>query len=417
MNTSSKTRIQFKQLVTMTGEEFHNGELFVEDGNVTAIQNGFSNSFDGRTLDWKDHLVLPGFVNAHCHLALSALHSKIPKVDAFTDWIVNVVVENAALSWSERVDAMHQQAGVLLQSGVTTLADYASHPEMLVEYAALPFRQILFLEVLGFQEKDADTVAGKVRGLLEEHAGSGKNFKLGVAPHAPYSVSPALFKKLKDLAKHFSCPLSCHVAEVPEENEFLKTGGGDLSTLLKQRGVYDEGWTPPGKAAIPYLADLGVLDSMVAVHLNEAGPDLNLLVEYGVSAIFCPGSTRWFDRNRWMPVQQLLDVGVPVGLGTDSLASNNSLNFLDEIRLAEEMLPDVTRIQILEMATREGARALNFEAGTVEAGRPADLIGFRIPNKLTQWFDIPFEKERLSVDRILIRGEAPNPNPAPGLHL
>ncbi len=404
MNISPRIRIQFQQLVTMTGEEFHNGELFVENGEVVGIQNGFSQSFDGDTLDFKEHLVLPGFVNAHCHLSLSALHNKISKGQTFAQWIQNVVAGNESLNWGERVEAMHQQVGVLLKSGVTTLADYASQPELFAEYAALPFRQVLFLEVIGFLGRDAEIITSRMKDLLEEHIGSRKNFRMGVAPHAPYSVSPSLFKKLKELADHFSCPFSCHVAEVPEENEFLKTGAGDFAALLKQRGVYDEAWTPPGKAAVSYLAELGVLDSMSAVHLNEVEGDLELMAGHGASAIFCPGSTRWFGRERWMPVEKLLKAGVAVGLGTDSLASNNSLNFLDEIRFAEKMLPNVTRNQILEMATCGGAQALDFKAGTLEKGRSADLVAFRFPNKKAHWFDIPFDNNRESVDHLVIQG-------------
>ena len=108
-----------------------------------------------------------------------------------------------------------------------------------------------------------------------------------------------------------------------------------------------------------------------------------------------------------MPVRELLDRGIVVGLGTDSLASNDSLNFLAELRAAEEMLPDVSREEILRMATLGGAGALGLEGGEIAAGMPADLIGFRVEGPPpADWADIPFETDRREVDVVMIDGKA-----------
>ena len=406
MTGMTRIRIQFEHLVTMAddGGEYRQGEIVIEEGRVESIRNGVSASFEGRTIDLSGHLILPGFVNTHCHLALSSL--QIPKQQKFTDWIEEVVAENKALTWQNRIQGIHQGAATLVRSGVTTLADYLSHPDLLVEYSRLPFHQVLFLETLGFQSGQASSVARQLDQIFKNHSSAGGKMQLGLAPHAPYSVSPALFKEVRRLADHYGCPVSCHVAEVPEEVQFIRQGDGDFLDLLNRRGVYDASWRPTGLTPVKYLAQLGVLDSLLCVHLNHVeADDLDLLAERGAKAAFCPGSTCWFGRRAWMPVKALQDRGVPVGLGTDSLASNESLNFLREIRLAEALLPELNHCDILAMATRGGAEALGLECGVLAPGRPADLIGFRWPKTGGSWVDIPFAPEREAVDFAMIRGE------------
>ena len=402
------TRILFRKLVTMSGDEFEKGELVIDRGRIVEARSGISESFSGGvTHDWSDCLILPGFVNAHCHLSLSGLHGKVARQERFVDWIESVVAENAALSWHDRVDALHREAQTLIESGVTALGDYFSHPELLVEYQALPFRQVLFLETLGFQSGLAGEKIRSMAALLQEHpAGAGSLLQLAVAPHAPYSVSPALFKELKKMADKLDCRYSCHVAEVAEETQFLSQGEGDILELLKKRKAYDSSWKAPGVGPVRYLEQLGVLRDMVAIHLNYLEKyDLSRLAENNASAVFCPGSTRWFGRKTWMPVKDLLDRGIAVGLGTDSLASNDSLNFLDNIRLSEEMVPELHRSEILWLATVGGSQALGIEKIGLEPGQPADLIGLRYSNSEEDWWDLPFGLDRQQVDFSMISGE------------
>ena len=406
MMADALTRVLFRKLVSMSGDDFENGEVVIDRGRIVDLHSDVSESFAGVTHDKSDCLVLPGFVNAHCHLSLSGLQGKVARQDRFVDWIQSVVTENAALSWQDRVSAMHTEAQRLIESGVTVLADYFSHPELLVEYQNLPFHQILFLETLGFQQDAAESRVRELATLLQEHPGSGSKMQLALAPHAPYSVSPTLFRELKKLADRMGCRWSCHVAEVAEEARFLQDGGGDMLELLHQRNVYDPAWTPPGVSPVRYLEQLGVLRELVAIHLNYMDEeDLDRLAAHNASAVFCPGSTRWFGRKEWMPVRALLDRGIAVGLGTDSLASNDSLNFLDEIRITEEMAPELHRSEILWLATTGGKQALRLENTGIDIGREADLIGFRFRNQGQEWWDLPFEPERRQVDFSMVSGK------------
>lgn len=396
-------KIKFKALLPMEGEAVENGELLIKQGRIKEVRQ--TQSGDSECLDLSDHLLFPGFVNAHCHLSLSALHEKVPNCGNFTDWVRALLKENMQLSGDQRVKAMQLGAMEMLNSGVTTLADFMSHPELLSEYAALPFRQMLFLEILGFKASMVGEALNRVTSVFASQNPKGDLLQLGLAPHAPYSVSPALFRELKRLASRYDCPYTCHVAEFPEEVRFLKEGGGELETFLKERNVIDGDWMPPGKSPVRYLDEIGVLDAMIGVHLNHIDGDLELLAVRKAAAVFCPGSSRWFDRTQIMPVRQLLDAGVTVALGTDSLASNASLNFLREIKIADEMLPDVSRPEILKMATEGGGRVLGLPTGSIAPGMSADLIGFRVHQKPHAWTDVPFESGRERVDFSMVAGK------------
>jgi len=397
-------KIKFRALLPIEGEVIENGELLIERGLIKEVRQTQSPSTVA-CLDLSDHLILPGFVNAHCHLSLSALRDKVSKCERFTDWVRALLRENLQTPWSDRVSALHSGADEMLKSGVTTLADTLSQVELLTEYAGFPFRQVVFLEVLGFKGHKVKESLEQVVSVFAGQNPKGRMSQLGLAPHSPYSVSPALFRELKRLASRTNCLSSCHLAEFPEEAHFLQKGGGELQEFLEERGVYDEGWVPPGKSPVRYLDDIGVLDSMIAVHLNHIDDDLELLEARNARAVFCPGSTRWFDRTRFMPVRKLLDRGIPVGIGTDSLASNESLNFLRELRIADEMLRDVSRFEILKMATLGGATVLDLPTGVLSPGRPADLIGFRIAHPSSSWTDVPFDPDRNTVDFLMVEGK------------
>ncbi len=400
-----KFKIKFRALLSPPDGVIENGELTVEAGKIVNVSPQQTSGPAADCLDLSDCLLLPGFVNAHCHLSLSALQRQVPKCENFTDWVRELLEKNAALPVEGRIQAIRKGADSMLQSGVTTLADYFPDAGLLDEYAALPFRQVLFLETLGFKKNAVRDTLDRVVSVFEKKNSKGQLLTLGLAPHAPYSVSPDLFRELKKQASQLEVPFSCHVAEFPEEVRFLKEGGGELEAFLKERGVYEDSWQPPGNSPVRYLDEIGVLDSMVCVHLNHIDDDLDLLAARHTRAVFCPGSTRWFDRKRYMPVRELLDRRVTVALGTDSLASNESLNFLRELRIAEEMLPSVRRGEILEMATRGGGKALDLPVGTLTPSRAADLIGFRVDKMPDSWGDVPFEANRESVDFAMVGGK------------
>ena len=390
----------------MEGELVEHGTVIVDGDRIEKIVPGTSSVPSAEVIDLSDCLLLPGFVNCHCHLSLSALGGGMQPRQRFTDWISDLLRLNAKISDQEKWAAMDLGAEEMLQSGVTTLADYFPETSWWNRYEGLPFRQVLFLEVLGFRKSVSQSVLEQVKAVLEKYKGRNPLIDIGIAPHAPYSVSPGLFEALVDLAKAQDCPVSCHVAEFKEEIRFLREGGVELEQFLKERQVYEESWEPPGVSAIEYLQQIGVLDGMLAVHMNHIREDLGRIEDSeSLRAVFCPGSTRWFGRKEWMPVQALLDIGIPVGLGTDSLASNKSLNYFDELRAAQKMLPEIGPLDLLKMATRFGAQALGVDAGVLAPGKKADIIGLKMEDEATDWPAIPFKPGRKRVDFSMVDGK------------
>ncbi len=387
----------------MCGDPVENGELIIDDGNIVEISATQSGS-DDAALELTDHLLMPGFVNAHSHLSLTALEKKLSPADSFADWIRALIPLNSALDNESRVQGIRSGAEAMKRSGVTALGDYVADPELLTLIGDLGFRSVLFLETIGFHSERAQELCKKVEEVLMRGNPS-PICKLGLAPHAPYSVSPDLFRSLGHLAQQYHCPVSSHVAEIKEEGRFLVLGDDSLEELLKERSAWDPKWQPPYKSPIQYLSSLGILDRLIAVHCNFVSGDLDLMAEKKVSAVFCPQSSEWFGRTNLMPVRALLDRGISVALGTDSLASSNSLNFLDELRMADKLLPDISRKEILTMATCGGAEALGLPCGTLASEQRADLIGFRVPSAYSgPWWDVPFEPDRREVDFYRVDG-------------
>ena len=392
-------KIKFRVLLTQCSEPVENGELIIEDGDILEISPQVSKVNTEYTLDLSDHLLMPGFVNAHSHLSLTALENKLSPSKNFACWIRDLIVLNSALKDEKRAWGIQKGASEMKSSGVTGLADYVADSALLDSIGGLGFRSVLFLEIIGFQDKKAEGLAKEVERIFKSH---GSIWTLGIAPHAPYSVSEKLFLQLDQLSKKYGCLLSTHLAETDEESQFIEKGEGPLVDLLKDRKAFDGNWQAPATSPVRYLQSLGTLNEMVAVHCNFIDDDTDAVQ----AAVFCPKSTHWFGRINILPVRKMLDAGVPVALGTDSMASNDSLNFLEEIRMADKLLPEVSRKEILKMATRLGAEILRLPCGKIEPGQKGDFIGFKIGSDYGgDWHDIPFEPQRNKVDFYMVDGK------------
>jgi len=392
-------KIKFRVLLTQCSEPIENGELIIEGGDILEISRQVSKVSTEYTIDLSDHLLMPGFVNAHSHLSLTALENKLSPSKNFACWIRNLIALDSALKNEERAWGIQKGASEMKSSGVTGLADYVADSALLDSIGGLGFRSVLFLEIIGFQNKKAEVLAKEVERIFKSH---GSIWTLGIAPHAPYSVSEKLFLQLNQLSKKYGCLLSTHLAETDEESQFIEKGEGPLVDLLKDRKAFDVNWQAPATSPVRYLKSLGALNETVAVHCNFIEDDTDAVR----AAVFCPKSTYWFGRINILPVRKMLDAGVPVALGTDSMASNDSLNFLEEIRMADKLLPEVSRKEILNMATSLGAEILRLPCGKIEPGQKGDFIGFKIGSNYSgDWHDIPFEPQRKKVDFYMVEGK------------
>jgi cytosine/adenosine deaminase-related metal-dependent hydrolase len=193
-------------------------------------------------------------------------------------------------------------------------------------------------------------------------------------------VSPTLFRAIASGRR--AAPLSVHLGESLDEIEFLAHGTGPMRTMLEELGAWTDDWETPHCDPVEYLSRVGYLVPgclvVHGVHLTDAA--LGRLREAGALMVTCPRSNIWVGSGP-APISRFYRAGVPVAIGTDSLASTGSLSLFDELAAARAAAPDIPARQLLDSATRVGAAALGLgaEFGTLEVGKRAALVGVEIP--------------------------------------
>jgi len=346
--------------------------------------------------------ILPGLVNAHTHFELSYLHGRIPPAPSFLDWVRPMLAVRAQRTHVDAPEILDAARAAIRQaegSGTVLVGDVSNTlvtPRLLAESRLAAH---VFHELLGFGGVNAGEQVAAARGSMVVAAGGGGDVRLSLAPHAPYSVSPALFAAIRaDLDAHAPAMSSVHLAESPEEVELVKTGGGPWRSLLEGIGAWNEGWRVPGTSPVQYLADLGFLDrSVLAVHgVQMDRGDLDRLRALGSTLVSCPRSNAYVGVGA-PPLETFYASGVDVAFGTDSLASVADLDMFAELAEARRIAPRVPARALIRSATLVGARALGFgaEYGSIEPGKHAALIAVRVPAGVTD------------VEEYLVSGVAP----------
>jgi cytosine/adenosine deaminase-related metal-dependent hydrolase len=207
--------------------------------------------------------------------------------------------------------------------------------------------------------------------------------KIGISPHAPYTVSRTLVKDLVSLAVNYQLPMAMHLADSRDELEFLKTGAGPFINLLEERSMWDPEAIPKSSRPLDYLRMLAAAPRTLVVHGNYLDEEeLGFIAENRewMSLVYCPRTHAYFGHSSY-PLHQALARGVRVALGTDSRASNPDLSLLSEMRHVFRTHTGIDPNTVLHMGTLAGAEALGREnfIGTITADKSADLVAVPIP--------------------------------------
>lgn len=385
------------------------GWIEVAGGRIVGLGAGRP---PGRARDLGRVAIMPGLVNAHTHLELSAYRGRVPPAANMVEWIRSLLaVRNpaAAPGAAAQLAAMQVAVAEIVTAGTVLVGDVSNSLATSEVIRSAGLGGVVFHEVLGFNAADpamlvkdawarvdaldpsrgaaspgsAEPAArrpaahGRPRGLGAPHLG------FSVVAHAPYSVSPALFT---ELARHRrQAPLTVHAAESADELSFLRTGGGPFRQLLEDLGVWNPSFAPPETDPVTYLKHLGYLTDgtllVHAVHLTDAA--LELARDAGAVVVSCPRSNAWVGGG--IPrIAHWFALGMRVAIGTDSLASAPSLSLFDELAEMRRLAPDVAASALLESATRIGAEALGFghDYGTLAPGKRAALVAVDIPESV-----------------------------------
>ena len=368
------------------------GWIRVRDGRIVALGEGAApEAPDERVEDLGAAVILPGLVNAHTHLELSWMAGLVPPAASMHEWIRALMRRRRAGvpgGADEEARALDQAVTVVRATGTALVGDVSNSLSSVRAMARGGLGGVVFHELIGFSIVDAAPVVREARvrlgGLAAEVAGVDPPIALTLAAHAPYSVSPALFREIAE--GHVAGPLAVHLGESFEEVEFLRSGRGPIREVLRQLGVWTDSWSVPACDPVEYLQRVGYLRPGVlaahAVHLRADA--LERLADAGGAVVTCPRSNAWVGAG--LPrVAQFYGAGLPVAIGTDSLASSPSLNLFDELAELRRIAPDVSAGCLLESATRTGAEVLGLgqEYGTLAPGKRAALIAVRIPDGVT----------------------------------
>ena len=354
--------------------------MAVEGGRITGIGDQGSGIGDHGIRDLGNLVLLPGLINAHIHLELSWLRGRVPPAARFTDWVKRLV---AARGGVERADdpgvlaPLRAAIRELQASGTVAVGDISNSLASPDPMHAAGLDGVVFHELLGFNERDG-AVIERTRAARAAARG-----RVSLAPHAPYSTSPELFRAIRASVDASACRItSVHLGESPEETELLATGTGPWRGMLELIGVWRDDWAIPGRGPVEYLDGLGVLDGQTLVVHGVQFDDAALarLVALGVTLVTCPRSNQWVGVGV-PPLERFYRSGVAVAVGTDSLASVEDLNLFSELKAMRRIAPGVPAAKLLESATLIGARALGLdsELGSLTPGKRAEILAIELP--------------------------------------
>jgi cytosine/adenosine deaminase-related metal-dependent hydrolase len=324
--------------------------------------------------------IMPGLVNAHTHLELSWLRGRVPSAEGgMIGWVQRMLAARRAAVADDPIAiaagvAETRAAGTALVGDVTNTLATAS------ALSASGMSAVIFYELIGFNAAEPERIAADAmrRAANVERA----SVRVTLAPHAPYSVSPALFRAIAREVGARGRVTSVHVGESPEEMAFLRDAGGAWRETLERFGTWDPAWRAPACGPVEYLDRLGALNERtLLVHAVQLdGAELSRAAERGATIVTCPRSNAWIGVGR-PPIDRFYASGVRVAVGTDSVASVEDLNLFSELAAMRRLAPSVPAARLLDSATRAGADALGFggELGVLAPGARAEIIAVDLP--------------------------------------
>ena len=378
-------RYHARWIVPITAPPIRDGTLIEDRGRITYV-GPRSSAPEGPDRELGDVLVLPGLVNAHAHLDLSVMRGFLEDLP-FGDWIRTLTrSKRHVLDESALLDAARLSIVEGLRAGITTFGDTSESGVALRAMGELGVRGISFQEVFGPDPAECERAMQGLRdklARLREHETA--RTRAGVSPHAPYSVSDALFAAAARLAINESLPMAIHIAESADEMRYVSEGKGDFADSQRDRGFALE---PRARTPIAMLDRVGALRARpLLIHaVRVDASDLAMIASAECPVAHCPAANAKLGHGI-APVVDMRRAGITVALGSDSVASNNRMDMLEEARLAvlfqraracEPACLGAT--EALEMATVNGARALGLqhEVGSLEPGKSADFAAFAL---------------------------------------
>jgi cytosine/adenosine deaminase-related metal-dependent hydrolase len=373
--------IRARTVVTMDGPPIENGAVAISENQIIDV--GKSPEVSARhprtkIIDLGEQALLPGLINAHCHLDYTCLRGKISPQKTFTDWIRAINALKAELSPKAYLASIDEGFAEAKRFGTTTIANLTAFPDLVPQIHA-PIRTWWFAELIDVRAPER---ANEIIELAIQSLGRARppGAPGGLAPHALFTASKNLYRRCEKVARREKIFLTTHLAESREEMEMFRQGSGALYNFMKSIGrpMDDCGNATPLERFLGAPGGRALPDRWIIAHLNElAESDFKLLKKLTgrFHVVHSPRSHDYFGHSPF-PFKNLRALGFKICLATDSLASNQSLSLFDEMRAFQRSQPGISPDNLLEMVTINAALALHQEnsLGRIRPGFQADLL-------------------------------------------
>ena len=348
--------------------------ILSDDGTVVDLIDTKGELDEMANVEFYSGVLVPGFVNAHCHLELSHLRNVFPEKTGLPGFLKNVV-EHRNQADDRVVDEARKADFEMWKNGIVAVGDISNSNSTFQLKSESKIAYHTFIETLGFSPQWAEKAFSWAKNCFEEAQSLG--LRASVVPHAPYSISKELFDKIAEFSVIQQSILSIHSQESSEEDDLYRTGNGLIIRHLTENLLLDLSFfKPTGKSALESVIHwLPKENKLLLVHnIRTCQNDLDLVAKTRslnkTWFVLCPDSNLYIE-NRLPYIELFRKNKLQICIGTDSLSSNHQLSMLAEIKTIQANFPAIPLDEIVTWATHNGAEALEMSdwAGTIEPGK------------------------------------------------
>lgn len=361
------------------GKSYNKGIVSIDDnGTVIDIQDTHGNLSEQAGVEFYSGILVPGFVNTHCHLELSHLKNQFDEDAGFVSFLRQVT--RCRNNDPDKIFISAQNADhEMFINGIVAVGDISNETSVFKVKSESKINYYTFIEALGVVPDRAEIAFDRARSAL--HAAEQMGLKAGIVPHAPYSISKPLFEAIAAEAVKNNSILSIHSQESTEEDQLYRTGGGGIAKHLQENLLIDTSFfSPTGESALhSTLKFLPPENNLLLVHnLYTSQSDIDFICKLRMRDntwfVLCPGSNR-FIQNMLPNVDLFRENNLRICLGTDSLGSNRQLSILEEMKIIQHAFPHISLGELVSWSSFNGACALRIEdwAGSIEVGKRPGL--------------------------------------------
>ncbi|MBE9467818.1 MAG: amidohydrolase family protein [Bacteroidetes bacterium] len=369
-------KIAANYIFPITKEPIKNGIIVVDDnGTITDIIDTKGEIKETENLEFYSGILVPGFVNSHCHLELSYLKKKIEKHKGLSSFVTQVR-ELRDDDEKNIIKALKKADNEMSANGIVAVGDISNCNVSFQTKKQSKISYHTFIESFGFDEKNAEKIFKNSVSLFNE-INDVYGLNASLVPHSPYSVSNNLFNKISQFAIQNKSIISFHNQESEAENSLFLNKTGKLYERLKSIGINFSNWKPSGKSSLQStLPHLPKQNKTLLIHNTFSNQqDIDFALNYfdenkGLFWVLCPNSNLYIE-NQLPDIELFTKNKLNIAIGTDSLSSNDNLSILDELKTINKKFPNIEFKEVIKWATINGAEALNFDSqlGSFDIGK------------------------------------------------